>query len=540
MPRETNLDRLVRLAAGLFDVPMAAIAVAGADGGADGGDVRVKALAGADTPGIERALAAWSREIFRRGLTIVPDVQPGGPGDGPGRGRAFAGPSASPLRFVAGIPLAWDGGATVGTLLVADRLPRPDPGPEGRALLRDLVELARPWLEETPGEDAASERAARLKAESALADARREADAARQRHARFFSAANHDLRQPFQAMHLFLHLLQAKLTDSRQRELSARLEQALRNGEAMLSSVLDLAALDSGRTRPMRSTFRVADVLERQVAEFEPAALAKGLRLRYVPTGLMVETDGGLLERMVRQLMANAIRVTAEGSVLLGCHLRGESIAVEVWDTGPGIARGDRDAIWEPFHQIGGSDRSGHLGLGLAIVKGTAGLLGGSADMCSRPGSGSMFRILLPGGRIGKAGPCAETPRKREPILVIEDDPVQLMAVRMILEGWGCSVIAVPTRERALAAVAERGRPGLILSDLRLRGAESGLDALEAVRRATDAPVPAILMTGDTGPEQVRAAKEAEASLLHKPFGPEHLRSAIEFVTGWSLSPGGR
>lgn len=532
MPRETNLDRLVRLAAGLFDVPMAAVAVA------DAGDVRLGAVMGADTPGIERALVAWSREVLRSGLTVVPDVQP----DGQAGKRVLAGAAASPLRFVAGIPLAWDAGAAVGTLLVADRLPRPDLGPSERLLLRDLVELARPFLEEKAGQDVAAERAARLKAEIGLADARRQADAAHQRHARFFSAANHDLRQPFQAMHLFLHLLQAKLTDARQRELSARLEQALCNGEAMLSNVLDLAALDSGRTRPMHSSLRVADVLERQIAEFEAAALAKGLRLRYVPTGLTVETDAGLFERMVRHLMANAVRATAEGSVLLGCRLRGGSVAVEVWDTGPGIAQGECDAIWGPFHQIGGSDgdRSGRLGLGLAIVKGTAELLGGSVTLCSRPGRGSMFRILLPGGRVGEAAPNTGGRGERQPILVIEDDPVQLMAVRMILEGWGCAVIAVPTLERALAAVAERGRPGLILSDLRLRGTESGLDALAAVRQATDAPVPAILMTGDTGPEQVRAAKEAEASLLHKPFGPEHLRAAIEFVTGWSLTPGGR
>ncbi|WP_407928156.1 response regulator [Arenibaculum pallidiluteum] len=110
------------------------------------------------------------------------------------------------------------------------------------------------------------------------------------------------------------------------------------------------------------------------------------------------------------------------------------------------------------------------------------------------------------------------------------------MAVRMILEGWGLSVVAAPSRERAQAALQQGGlRPGLVLSDLRLRGSETGIDAVAALREVLEA-IPAILMTGDTSPEQVRAAQSAGIHLLQKPFGPEHLRSAIERVTGWTLA----
>lgn len=536
MPQGQSNDRIVRLAAGLFDVPMAMLAVM------DGDEPRMVASFGTDTPAAERALSAWSRRIAIGGLTVVPDIRPEG-----GGGQQLAGSSMAVVRFVAGLPITAEDGTVVATLLVADRLPRPDLGPNERVLLGDLAALVQADAvagaqdgrkvapESGAGQADIGREVARLKAELEALD---------HRQGRFFAAANHDLRQPFQAMHLFLHLLKGRLTDEKQLELADRLEQALRNGESMLTGVLDLSVLEAGRVRPAPVRLRLGEVLERLVAEFEQQALAKGLRLRYVPSDLSAETDAGLLERMVRHLLANAVHVTAAGSVLLGCRRRGKSVAVEVWDTGPGIPPDQQAAVWEPFHQVPNPsvDRSGRLGVGLAIVRGTAERLGGSTELCSRPGRGTMVRLLLPSGDAAPARPeaVAVARDERPSVVVIEDDPVQLMAVRMILEGWGCRVIAAPSCERALAAVSQSGPPGLVLSDLRLRGTESGLDAVVALRQAAGGDMPAILMTGDTGPEQMNAARAAGASLLHKPFGPEHLRTAIEAATGWSLSqPGG-
>jgi two-component system, sensor histidine kinase len=533
-----NNDRIVRLAAGLFDVPMAMLAVL------DGDEPRAVASIGADTPAAERALATWARRIAVDGLTVVPDIRPEG-----GSGQQLAGSMAVPVRFVAGVPVTSEDGKVVATLLVADRLPRPDLGPNERVLLGDLAALVQPAG--SPGESSREEGGGAGAGERSggaagreIARLRAELESLAGSQNRFFAAANHDLRQPFQAMHLFLHLLKGRLADPRQVELAERLEQALRNGESMLTGLLDLTVLEAGRVRPAPVRIRPGEVLERLVAEFEQEALAKGLRLRYVPSGLSVETDPGLLERVVRHLLANAIQATESGSVLLGCRRRGAGVAVEVWDTGPGIPPDQQKAVWEPFHQVASrtADRSGRLGVGLAIVRGTARKLGGSAELCSRPGRGSMFRVLLPSSEGGAEdkGKASAGREERLPIVVIEDDPVQLMAVRMILEGWGCRVIAAPSCEKALAAVAQSGPPGLVLSDLRLRGTESGLDAVAELRRVVGGTVPAILMTGDTGPEQISATREAGANLLHKPFGPEHLRTAIEAATGWSLGqPGG-
>jgi signal transduction histidine kinase/CheY-like chemotaxis protein len=513
MPEGTRFHRIARLAAGLFDVPAAAVARV------DGDEIRILAAIGAEMPATERAVTAWARRIVAEGMTVVPDVRP----EAPLSGMALAGAATSPVRFVAGMPVVGPDGEAAGAVVVVDRLPRPDLGPNERALLRDLAALAAEGL------------SAPAPAPSA-AQGREEVAG----YARLLSAANHDLRQPFQAMHLFLHLLRAKLVDPGQIELSDRLEQAMHNGEAMLSAVLDLAALEAGRVRPEPERFRVAEVLENLTREFERRALDKGLRLRYVPTSLEGEADAALVERVLRQFVANAVRVTARGSVLLGARRRAGRIALEVWDTGPGVPEAERTAIWEPFHQIAGPDldRGGHLGLGLTIARDTARLIGGTVEQASRPGRGGVFRLLIPGADRTPAAPRVVPAAERNPIVVIEDDPVQLMAVRMILEGWGCTVIATPTRERALDAIAQHGPPSLVLSDLRLRGSESGLDAVDAVRRAAGIHLPAILMTGDTGPEQVKAAREADASLLQKPFGPEHLRTAVEAATGWTLVGG--
>lgn len=514
MPEGTRFHRIARLAAGLFDVPTAAVARI------EGDEIRILAAIGTEVPATERAVAAWARRVAADGVTVVPDVRP----EAPIAGMVLAGAAAGPVRFVAGAPIIGSDGQAVGAVVVADRLPRPDLGPNERLLLRDLADLAADALTADP-------------APAPPATRGREDVAG---YARLLSAANHDLRQPFQAMHLFLHLLRAKLIDPGQIELAERLEQAMHNGEAMLSSVLELAALEAGRVRPEPERFRVAEVLENLTRAFERSALDKGLRLRYVPTSLEGDADAALVERVLRQFVANAIRLTPRGSVLLGARRRSGRIALEVWDTGPGIPEAERAAIWEPFHQIVGPelDRSGHLGLGLTIARDTARLIGGTVEQASRPGRGGVFRVLIPAADGKGASVRKEVTAERNPIVVIEDDPVQLMAVRMILEGWGCTVIATPTRERALDAIAQRGAPGLVLSDLRLRGSESGLDAVEAVRRAAGCYVPAILMTGDTGPEQVRAAREADASLLQKPFGPEHLRTAVEAATGWTLVGG--
>ena len=304
---------------------------------------------------------------------------------------------------------------------------------------------------------------------------------------RFLSAANHDLRQPFQAIHLFLHLLQSKISDPAQQSLVTRIQEAVQSGETLLTSLLELSTLEAGNVRPAVVRVPVSEVLEKLIREFDAAAVSKGLRLRFMQCGAVVTTDPTLLERMLRHLIGNAIRFTAKGSVMVGCRRRGNRIRIEVWDTGYGIPEDRQAAIFEEFTQIpgpGSRDRGRGLGLGLAIVERIANLLGHSVEVRSVLGKGSVFSVTLPAGRqISETDDLVGKPLS---VLVIEDDPVQLMAIRCVLESWDCRVFSAPSGARALAALDRRRVehvPDLVMAELRLRGGHTGLQALADVRR---------------------------------------------------------
>jgi signal transduction histidine kinase len=373
--------------------------------------------------------------------------------------------------------------------------------------------------------------AGRMAMDGQLAAARDEAERATKSKSRFLSAANHDLRQPFQAIHLFLHLLQSKVNDPGQQSLVTRIQEAVQSGETLLTSLLELSALEAGNVRPAVAQVLVSEVLEKLIREFDSAAVAKGLRLRFMQCGAVVTTDPTLLERMLRHLIGNAIRFTAKGSVMVGCRRRGNRIRIEIWDTGYGIPEDRQAAIFEEFTQIpgpGSRDRGRGLGLGLAIVERIASLLGHSVEVRSTPGKGSVFSVTLPAARqIPESDSLAGKPLS---VLVIEDDPVQLMAIRSILESWDCRVFSAPSGVRALAILAAAGQqaPDLVMAELRLRGGHTGLQALADVRRQMDREVPAILMTGDSGAERITELAGVDVSVLVKPFGPEHLRNAME------------
>ncbi|HYD30581.1 MAG TPA: PAS domain-containing sensor histidine kinase, partial [Azospirillaceae bacterium] len=225
----------------------------------------------------------------------------------------------------------------------------------------------------------------------ALEHARAEAERANQAKSRFFAAASHDLRQPFQAMRLFLHLLETRLTEPQQMELAAKLGDSLRAGEGLLNALLDISSLEAATVKPSVVSFPIQDLLRRLADEFAPQAAAKGLEWRTVACSQRISSDPTLLERMVRNLLANAVRYTQKGGILLGCRPCPSGVRIEVLDTGPGIPADKTTLIFEEFHQLDNAarDRTQGLGLGLAIVQRTGHLLGHKVDVRSRPGKGS-------------------------------------------------------------------------------------------------------------------------------------------------------
>ncbi len=385
--------------------------------------------------------------------------------------------------------------------------------------------------------DAAALAAALAIAQEETARARADAERARAAKGNFLSAASHDLRQPFQAMHMFHYLLMARLTDPASIELGHKLEQSIIGGETLLRALLDVSALEAGLVVPQPKSFPIDETLARMLEEFGPEAEAKGLRFNVHPVDAEVMSDPALLERLLRPILSNAVRYTEKGGILLAARRRGGMLRVEVWDTGIGIAPANHAAIFEDFHQLGnpGRDRRQGLGLGLAIARRLAQTLGHPLTVRSRLGKGSVFAVDLPLAEwAGDDDPevaeeaGGETRVETGTVLVIEDDAMQLEGIGLLLRGWGYDVIPTRSIDEACAELTpSRQPPDLVLSDLRLSGPETGIDAIQAVRARCGRRVPGVIVTGDTDPDRLRSVDRSGFRLVHKPCDPALLKSLL-------------
>lgn len=355
---------------------------------------------------------------------------------------------------------------------------------------------------------------------------------------RFLAAASHDLRQPFQAMRFFHSVLADHAVHPAARRASDMLERALTSGEQLLNALLDISTLDAGTVQAHRQPFPLGHLLEQLAAEFRPEAEAKGLRFVLRGREFEVHSDPLLVGRIVRNLLANAIHYTRQGGVLMAARRRGRHVRIEVWDTGFGIPEQQLSEIFEEFHQLENPERdpARGLGLGLAIVRRLAKLLGTPIKVHSRLGRGSVFSVLLPLAEHSvQAWPDTngETSMAvmKQTILVVEDDPMVLMGLQMILETWG--MVVLPAED--MAQVLERlddAQPNLILSDLRLRAGLTGFEVVERVRALLGRQVPAIILTGETGKAELAEGQRRNLTFLHKPIQAEPLKAAIAAAAG--------
>jgi PAS domain S-box-containing protein len=376
----------------------------------------------------------------------------------------------------------------------------------------------------------------RKRVEEALRLAHDEADRANRAKAQFLAAASHDLRQPLQAANLFLAALRSQGLDERQRETAGHLDLALRATNDLLDSLLDISRLDAGVLQPQLRPVRLQTVVDRLVAEFAEEAVQKGLSLRVRATPVVVLSDPKLLERLLRNLISNALRYTEKGGVLIGARRRRDHALLGVWDTGIGIPAAATERIFEEFFQLGNPerDRKRGLGLGLAIVERISRLLDHPVTVRSREGRGSVFEIALPlaAATVGEAaaptatGPLALAGLR---VLAIDDEPMQRQAMAALFQAWGCKADIVRSAVEALQVLSASGaRPDAIVADYRLRDGRNGADAIRIVRQFVGRNVPGILITGDTEPSRLAEAKASGFRLLHKPVDPDRLRAEIE------------
>jgi len=367
--------------------------------------------------------------------------------------------------------------------------------------------------------------------------ARQEAESANRAKSRFLAAASHDLRQPLHALGLFADALPGHTRDDEGRELVHRIGTSVASLDALLSALLDISKLDAGVIAVERKDMRLNELFDRIANDFAPEALEKGLRLAVVATSAVVYSDPALLERIVRNLVANALRYTESGSVVVGARRRGGRIAVEVWDSGIGIAPGEREQIFEEFYQIGNPerDRTRGLGLGLAIVRRLSVLMGHDVEVSSRVGRGSVFRVLLDAGNenaLGSGEAIARPPPGSMQgccVVVVDDEPSVRESTRYLLASWGCTVVAASDPVEAITALEGR-TPAALLVDYRLRGGQDGLGAIVRLRAALGHAVPAVLVSGESSADELALIKASGFPLLHKPVPPARLRAAVVYM----------
>ena len=468
-------------------------------------------------------------------------------------------PSRGPLGFLAILPMLWAAlrrgprdtatvalvlaGMTIwGTLTGGGPFTTADLNVSFLLVLMFLISITVPSLllsadVEVRKKAEESLRRAQIELERKVAERTQELEFANAAKSRFLAMASHDLRQPLHALGLFVAQLRTPLKSAERTKTIERVEATRKEMNEMFNSLLDMSRLDAGILTPKITEFPIARLLQKIETAFDQAARVKGLRLRVRRSDAWVRSDAMLLERILLNLVSNAVRYTLRGGIIVGCRRRGEMLRIEVWDSGPGIPEDQKQNIFGEFFQLTAPERNRYsgLGLGLAIVDGLCLLLNHQIDLASTVGRGSRFAILVP-----MADECVtstepvDSPHpaafavEGKVILVIADAPIVQEVTGGLLGKWGYSVLTAGSDEAALIRLAERQqRPDLIISDYHLASGKTGIRAIEQINAAFGSSIPAILISGDTAPEPLRDANDRGYILLHKPVDPMRLRAVM-------------
>lgn len=381
----------------------------------------------------------------------------------------------------------------------------------------------------------AAERLERLVAERTreLAAARDRAEGAAVATTRFLSATSHDIRQPLQAVALLLGSLRAEVTTPAGLRTMTGIRRSLQASMELLDDLLEFSRLDAGVLRPDPRAVAVQSLLQSSLEGFAIEARERGLRFVVRDTPLLVQTDVHLAGRILRNLVSNSFKFTAQGSILVAARPRGDAVRIEVWDTGRGIAPEQQRQIFWEFTQIrprgdGGQTRG--LGLGLAIVDRLARLMRHDIGMRSVAGRGSVFWIDLPRLRGGADVPAEHAQPPEHPldcrIAVAEDDPRIAGAYLQLLRSWGCRVVLSHSGAGLLSQIADQP-PDLLVADWHLDGAMSGFELFDAVEARFGRPQPGVILSGDHDFEVLRKVNRARRRVLAKPILPDVLNAVL-------------
>ena len=356
------------------------------------------------------------------------------------------------------------------------------------------------------------------------------------RRGSYFLAAQHQLRQPLNALSLLIGELR-QAADGRDREaIVDDMRYALDLSNAWLDSLADLEKAEEGLLRLQPQDLPLNQIFARLRDEFLPHFSHLGLDFRVVPTRAVVRADPVALRRLLSLLLDNAAKFTRDGKILLGCRRRRNKLRIEVWDTGLGIPESERQKIFEEFHQIDNParERQRGIGLGLSIVRRLANILGHEIFLHSVRGQGSVFAVEL--DLTGKSIDLSQRGSGRSPagmrenatVLVLDDDLQVRKGMVRALESWGCRVKAAEDYATAAKVVSEMpAGVDLIVADYRLPNGCNGVRAVGRLRMLAGRMVPVLIVTADQGEEEMREITEQGFPTLQKPVDPDALALAV-------------
>lgn len=366
---------------------------------------------------------------------------------------------------------------------------------------------------------------------------------------RFFASASHDLRQPLHSLGLFGSAILARLAATPDEPLARNMMHCVDALEASFSSMLDVSKLDAGVVEVKAEPVALVDIFRRLQVSLGQQAESQGLALRFKPGCKWVYADAALLERMLGNLVHNALKFTQTGGVAVLARTRGQRISVEVWDSGRGIEKNELPRIFDEFYQVGNleRDRSKGLGMGLAIVRRIARLMDVQMQVRSRPGRGTVFRLLLPPADANaentsleaREGSKAASLRLPLHVLVVDDEETVRTSTAAALRLYGLQVDVADSLFQAREIAARPGhRLDALITDFRLRNEEDGIQVAAELRALLGWKLPVLLVTGDTAPERVRQAQQSGLRVLYKPVKAHDLVEALgdEVATGLASS----
>jgi signal transduction histidine kinase len=359
---------------------------------------------------------------------------------------------------------------------------------------------------------------------------------------RFLAAASHDLRQPIHALGLFFAELSDQVYSPETALVIGHIEDSIASINAMLNALLDVSKLDAGVIKPSIESVTLSDMFSLLQREFEPVAIENQNELHFDTIATPVVTDPVLLERILRNLIGNALRFTQGGQVLISSSVCDQSVTIQVQDNGIGIPEDQIEEIFTEFHQLQnpGKDRRQGLGLGLAIVKRLANLLDHELQVVSEVGQGACFSITLPVAQIHLSNAVESSGEDAVflndmfagcLVLVLDDDRDVLDGMRGLLTRWGCRVLtAINSNEVEEHLDAFGKKVDLMIFDYRLSEHISGIELAKSLQNRLSYRLAVLVITGDTAPERLREAEASGYPLLHKPVSPAKLRSTMHFL----------